>query len=553
MKLFKKLLIVSFTAFLCVNSLTIIDVEAEDSVSAFVSRFYTVCLNRTPDKSGKEYWVSQLKSGVKTGADVASGFLLSKEMYNKDLDESQFVDVLYKSIMGRNESTSEKAYWIKYLQNHSRSAAVKGFIDSKEFSSLCNKYKIKKGTVSAKTSAYNLSIFNDRITFQCTSKLKEFFERNYKEVLGRKAESSGLNYWVDQVSSGKQMIGQAAATGFLHSAEFLGMNADNSKYKGSYKTNKDFITILYKAYLGRDPESGGFNYWHNKLKNGEMTRDEIIAGFANSTEFKNIIKTFANDTSCKVGTTTNLSNVAVTSVKINYPSKVLTLTSKNTYKLSVTVSPSNANENLTYRSLKDNVASVDKNGVITPKEDGTTSVIVTSSNGKTDYIRVVVDFRAPESQQFMNNLDKVEESMYKYLRLYIEKYPVGDKNKIHYKTNHKRLDGFNKIRVQEITTDFSHNQAQIKAAKLKVGFVDEFEFHRIGENIAFTEIPNSEFSKYSYDALAERIVEQFHKSTSHWVSIADTDNDYIDIDFTIVKHDKYITIYTIISIIEEFH
>lgn len=52
-------------------------------------------------------------------------------------------------------------------------------------------------------------------------------------------------------------------------------------------SNEDFVEILYIAFMGRTSDSSGKAFWVNKLENG-ASRYGVFMGFANSQEFKNI-------------------------------------------------------------------------------------------------------------------------------------------------------------------------------------------------------------------------------------------------------------------------
>ena len=74
---------------------------------------------------------------------------------------------------------------------------------------------------------------------------------------------------------------KTASDGFFNSTEFL-----------NKKTNQtEFVKICYRTFLDREAEAGGLNYWLNKLKSG-MTRNEVLKGFAYSTEFSNIMASY---------------------------------------------------------------------------------------------------------------------------------------------------------------------------------------------------------------------------------------------------------------------
>ena len=91
---------------------------------------------------------------------------------------------------------------------------------------------------------------------------------------------------------------------------------------------------------------------------------------------------------CKV-TVINPASVAVSSVGLNSTS--ITLKNIRNYKLTATVSPSNAsNKTITWTSSNSNVARVDVNGNVTAVNAGTATITAKSNNGKTTTCKVTV-------------------------------------------------------------------------------------------------------------------------------------------------------------------
>lgn len=117
------------------------------NLNNFVSRMYLTTLNRGADFGGQQYWIEQLASGNKTAAEVAVNFLQSKEFKDKKMDNSEYLDILYRAFMGRLPDPSGKNNWLEKLDNAemTREAVFKAFIDSQEFAEICNMYGINKG------------------------------------------------------------------------------------------------------------------------------------------------------------------------------------------------------------------------------------------------------------------------------------------------------------------------------------------------------------------------------------------------------------------------
>ncbi len=52
--------------------------------------------------------------------------------------------------------------------------------------------------------------------------------------------------------------------------------------------NRAFVTMEYFGYLRRDPDTGGFNFWLNKLNafNGDFVKAEMVKAFITSSEYR---------------------------------------------------------------------------------------------------------------------------------------------------------------------------------------------------------------------------------------------------------------------------
>jgi LCP family protein required for cell wall assembly len=112
-------------------------------LQAFVTRFYQLCLDRQPDDAGLNTWVGDLLSGRKTGADVAKGFVFSKEFTDKNHDNAAFVTILYRAFFDREPDASGFNTWVSRLSSGTtRQAVVDGFVQSQEFIELCAYYAI---------------------------------------------------------------------------------------------------------------------------------------------------------------------------------------------------------------------------------------------------------------------------------------------------------------------------------------------------------------------------------------------------------------------------
>ena len=236
-----------------------------EEVAKFVTRFYKLCLGRTPDEDGLKNWCNQLINKTKTGSDVAYGFIFSKEFINAKKTNSEYVEILYKAFFNREADSAGKKSWMNALSSGlSRKYVLAGFVGSSEFSKLAASYGINAG---------KLKLTEPRDLYPNITK---FVARFYKECLGRTADAAGLNQWVGDLQSGKT-TGAKVAYGFVFSKEFVNKKVSNGTY----------VTILYTAFFNRTPDKAGYDSWVKKLNNG-TDRKTVLAGFVNSKEFADL-------------------------------------------------------------------------------------------------------------------------------------------------------------------------------------------------------------------------------------------------------------------------
>lgn len=118
---------------------------AIDGITEFVTRLYSVCLDREPDSQGLNNWRQRLATYTDTGTSVAYGFIFSSEFQNKNYDNATYVEYMYKAFFGRASDSAGKQNWVSLLENGgTRTDVFYGFTQSQEFAGLCNKYGISR-------------------------------------------------------------------------------------------------------------------------------------------------------------------------------------------------------------------------------------------------------------------------------------------------------------------------------------------------------------------------------------------------------------------------
>lgn len=237
--------------------------------ACFVALLYENVLERNAENSEIQYWISELENG-RSGAEVAYLFIFSQEFLNRNFGDSDYVERLYMSLMGRASDALGKEDWLTRLSNGvSREYVMTQFIGSAEFTNKCNSYGIVRGEralIEARDQNYNVT---------------RFVARNYTQFLSRPYEVDGLNYWCGFILNREKTM-QEIASGFVFSAECQNKGLSNTAY----------VEMLYKGCFDRVGDANGVAYWVDYLNTGAMNREQVFNGFANSQEFANMVSSY---------------------------------------------------------------------------------------------------------------------------------------------------------------------------------------------------------------------------------------------------------------------
>ncbi|MBF0540112.1 MAG: DUF4214 domain-containing protein [Nitrospirae bacterium] len=111
---------------------------------------------------------------------------------------------------------------------------------------------------------------------RCASN-QDFVTSLYNSILKRSPDSEGYRNWVDFLSKG------------ANREDVISKFFESQEYQGFGRSNRDYARDLYNGILGRDPDSGGHDYWTHALDTG-MSKAEVMRRFFESPEYKGIIE-----------------------------------------------------------------------------------------------------------------------------------------------------------------------------------------------------------------------------------------------------------------------
>ena len=232
-----------------------------DACAAQIFRLYQATLGRDPDLTGLINWSRRLETGERVLAEIVDGFTNSAEFRQSygDADNRAFVTLLYDNVLDRAPDDRGLANWTGRLDRGemSRAQVVLGFSESAEF---------RSATVADALAYSHVGVqvrFSDDIY------------RLYRATLDRDPDLNGFLNWTARLADGMPFL--TAVSGFVNSAEF----AQTYGATG----NEAFVTLLYDNVLDRAPDDRGLANWTGRLDRGEMSRAQVVQGFAQSHEF----------------------------------------------------------------------------------------------------------------------------------------------------------------------------------------------------------------------------------------------------------------------------
>jgi hypothetical protein len=110
-------------------------------VTMFVSRLYTKALERNYDETGLNAWCKVILNGSATPEQVAESFIFSQEFQRKQLSNTEYVKVLYRTFLGREADEAGLNAWVGQLNRGvSRTEVLHGFTRSSEFRKIMAQY-----------------------------------------------------------------------------------------------------------------------------------------------------------------------------------------------------------------------------------------------------------------------------------------------------------------------------------------------------------------------------------------------------------------------------
>ncbi len=157
---------------------------AARSAEALVYRMYVGGLRRSPDLQGMSYWRDALIKGQTGPAGMVSTFFKPpKTRVATTATNAAFISSVYTSILGKKPDAAGYNYWLAQLNSgkKTRDAITTYFANKAQMPLAEAKQRLAKNVVTVDN--------------------EQFVADLYSQLLGRKADASGLSYWTKQLDA----------------------------------------------------------------------------------------------------------------------------------------------------------------------------------------------------------------------------------------------------------------------------------------------------------------------------------------------------------------
>ena len=115
-----------------------------EEVSTVIENIYVKFLDRNPDINEIKKWSYWLEHRERSCEDLVIEIIKSEEFKNRNLTDTQFIDILYEGLLQRKQDGVGFEWWINRLENDkSKIELLDEFTKSKEFEIFCDKHHIK--------------------------------------------------------------------------------------------------------------------------------------------------------------------------------------------------------------------------------------------------------------------------------------------------------------------------------------------------------------------------------------------------------------------------
>ncbi|MEQ5872651.1 DUF4214 domain-containing protein [Sagittula sp. NFXS13] len=228
-------------------------------ISAQVYRLFDTVLGREPRADGHQGYIRAMATGTLNLDELSEQLTGSAEFEQRygSLDDEAFVTQLFRNVLGRDPADSGLTAWTRAIENGmTRSEAALAISESPEH------IRITQTGLDAFEAQIDTATWTDTVY------------RLFGAVMGREPAASGLEAWSHAIAKDGDL--SHIVEQFMDTPEFEGIYGDSD--------DTEFMTLLFRNVLGREPAASGLAAWSGRLAAGD-SRAEVVSDFINSAEY----------------------------------------------------------------------------------------------------------------------------------------------------------------------------------------------------------------------------------------------------------------------------
>ncbi len=182
--------------------------DKSNNTQEYLSKAKEILLNQKATDEDIKKWSEELKKG-KSIIQIIEDMTKQKEFLPTYNNDEEFIKTIYTALFGKeiDQSTFDDIYKKISSMEISKAELPYYLANSKEFGKIADQNGIE-------------AIDPDNLKAQeSIEKLTDFVKRMYTKALGRNAKKGGMNYWTEELLAGRKSA-QQVANSFFNSKEF---------------------------------------------------------------------------------------------------------------------------------------------------------------------------------------------------------------------------------------------------------------------------------------------------------------------------------------------
>lgn len=257
----------------------------EFDASSVIAYSYCLTLGRDPDGLGMRSWIERLRDRTTVGTILVE--LMHSDEFSQTHDlatasNAEYIAFLNRLLLDKTLTAAQRNQELEVFEKTplSRADYQRQLIASADFRS-------RHALLFRPLPAFvELPPVRPEVRKSCSAHLtketdvKRQAQINYCYclILGRNADPIGLQGWLESFSKGLTI--SAFLQSLLQSAEFDG------KYSTARLSNGDYVTLMYRLLLERDPSGDERASYLKPLDTGRTSRADVSKSFITSDEFR---------------------------------------------------------------------------------------------------------------------------------------------------------------------------------------------------------------------------------------------------------------------------